>query len=72
MKKTLYSIICIALMTFFIFGCEKKDSNDSIQQEVETEEMEEPIEGMENMTEEELNQELINRADEVEVVPDKK
>ena len=76
MKKKYGIIACMVIMSCFIFGCQKKEdtgvNSSQENQEYDGELYDVGIEGMENMTDEELNQELIRRADEQEVIPDKK
>lgn len=73
MKKRFGIVMLVVIMSCFIWGCQKEEKADTSQEVQEIEELEHiEIEGMEKMTDAELNQELIKRADEQEVVPDKK
>ena len=69
MKKKYGIIVCIFIMSCFIFGCQKREEVDVGESYEEF--GEEHVEGMDNMTDVEVDTELIRRANEEEMASDK-
>jgi len=69
MKKKYGIILCIFIMSCFVFGCqkqEKADVDDSQGTQVDEELGDIHVEGMDNVEDVEINQELIRKANEEE------
>ena len=77
MKKKYGIIVCIFIMSCFIFGCQKPEEADvDDSQGIQVDEVYEElgdvhVEGMDNVEDVEIDQELIRRANEEEIILDK-